>query len=77
VFILSPWPAICGSPGGIDLGEVECLLESGDISLASIDLPAPAPGAVLFVLVRLDGASDYGASSDGLPQTPSQGDCEP
>jgi len=69
--------ALSVSPGGIDLGEVECLLESGDVSLASIDLPEPAPGTVLFVLVRLDEASDYGASSDGLPRTPSQGDCDP
>ena len=69
--------ALSDSPGSIDLGEVECLVESGDISLASIDLPEPAPGSVLFVLVRLDGASDYGASSDGLPRTPSQGDCDP
>jgi hypothetical protein len=69
--------ALAASSGGIDLGEVECLLESVDISLGGIDLPAPAPGRALFILARLDGAAGYGPASDGLPRTPSQGDCAP
>jgi hypothetical protein len=59
----------------VDLGEVECLINDGDIGLATIDPPEPAPGHSLGILVRFTGSTDYGASSDGLPRTASFGDC--
>jgi hypothetical protein len=63
--------------GWIDLDEVECLVDSGDIALAEIDPPEPAPGTALFILARLEGATDYGPSSAGVPRLPARGDCAP
>ncbi len=61
----------------VDLGEVECVVESADVALAEIDPPAPPPGEGLFVLVRPEGTADYGAGSAGLPRLPERGDCSP
>ena len=63
--------------GRIDLGEVECLVAGGDISLVDIDPPEPPPGKALFFLARMAGAANYGSSSGGLPRRPSLGDCAP
>lgn len=61
----------------VDLGEVECIIESGGVTLADIDPPAPPPGEALFILVRLEGAADYGVGSAGLSRLPERGDCSP
>ncbi|HEY3176942.1 MAG TPA: hypothetical protein VGK94_14405 [Candidatus Polarisedimenticolia bacterium] len=61
----------------VDLGEVECVIDSADISLVTIDPPEPPPGRCLFILARPEGSTDYGGSSDGLPRRPSRGDCAP
>jgi len=63
--------------GQVDLGEVECLIDSADMALADLDPPEPPQGQVLFILARLRSASDYGTSSAGLPRRPSLGDCAP
>ena len=63
--------------GRVDLGEVECLVDGADIALADIDPPEPPQGEALFILVRLQGASDYGTSSSGQSRRPSLGDCAP
>ena len=68
--------ALAGT-GSIDLGEVECLVDSGDITPAEITPPAPAPGRALFILARLEQTSDYGPSSGGMPRRPARGDCVP
>jgi photosystem II stability/assembly factor-like uncharacterized protein len=59
----------------VDLSEVECLIDDGDIALATLDPPEPAPGQALGLLVRLPGSADYGSSSAGLPRVASFGDC--
>ena len=61
----------------VDLGEVECIIDDGDVALVDVDPPAPPPGEALFLLVRLDGSSDYGAASSDLPRLPSLGGCAP
>ncbi|MFQ5877708.1 MAG: WD40/YVTN/BNR-like repeat-containing protein [Acidobacteriota bacterium] len=85
--ILAPVPAIQGDavavdagaigPGtsGIDLGEAECLIDGGDVAFATIDVPEPAPGRAVAILVRNAGELDYGRSSDGRRRSPSRGDC--
>ena len=37
--------------------------------------PEPAPGEVLFLLVRPDFADDYGTGDAALPRLPTRGDC--
>ena len=69
--------ALSETSGSIDLGEVECLIDGADISLADIDPPEPLPGEGLFFLARLAGAADYGQSSGGLSRRASRGDCAP
>ena len=59
----------------VDLGEVECIIEDADVGVAEIDPPEPPPGEVLFVLVRLNGSSDYGIGEVGRPRLPSLGGC--
>jgi hypothetical protein len=59
----------------IDLGEAECLIDSGDIAFNTIDVPEPAPGRAVAILLRYEGDLDYGRSSDDLPRLPSRGDC--
>lgn len=59
----------------VDLGEVECLIDDGDIALATIDPPEPAPGHTLGLLVRLTASTGYGSSSTGLPRVVASGDC--
>jgi hypothetical protein len=59
----------------VNLGEVECLIERGDIAFTTIDTPEPAPGKAIAILVRPAVALDYGESSDGLPRLPAAGDC--
>lgn len=78
----APGDAIAFDPDGllitgnrVDLGEVECLIDGGDVAMATIDLPAPALGRAVAVLVRHDGDPDYGDSSDGHRRLPSVGDC--
>jgi len=85
--VLSPGPVIPGdaiafdlaalvkTSTHVDLGEVECLVDGGDIALATVDPPEPAPGHALGLLLRLAGSTDYGFSSDGLPRQASFGDC--
>jgi hypothetical protein len=63
--------------GEVDLGEVECIIDSADIALADIDPPEPPQGEVLFIVARVQSASNYGTSSSGLPRRPSLGDCAP
>jgi hypothetical protein len=62
-------------PNHIDLGEVECLIDDGDITLSTVDLPEPASGSALVLLARYDGDADYGDASDGLRRLPAVGDC--
>jgi hypothetical protein len=59
----------------VDLGEAECLIDDGDIALATIDPPDPAPGHTLGLLVRLAASPGYGSSSRGLPRVVASGDC--
>ncbi len=85
--ILSPGPVIQGDAIAADLGaiayagdhvtlgEVECLIHGGDIAFTTLDVPEPAPGHAVAILDRLEGATDYGASSDGRPRLPASGDC--
>ena len=63
------------APLHVDLGEVECIIESADVALVDIDPPDPPPGETLFILVRLEGEVDYGFASSDLPRFPGQGDC--
>ena len=63
------------APGHIDLGEVECLIAGGDLSLMTLDTPDPAPGRALAVLARLATGQDYGQASDGRPRRAAAGDC--
>jgi len=62
-------------PNGVDLSRVFCradALSAGRITLAS----GFDPGSrAHFILVRNQGASDYGLSSRGRPRIPSAGDC--
>jgi photosystem II stability/assembly factor-like uncharacterized protein len=85
--IASPGPAIVGDaiafdPAAVrreadhvDLGDVECLIAGGDVSLATIDTPEPAPGRALAILARPNGVIEYGRTSDGLTRLPASGDC--
>lgn len=62
-------------PSGVDLSRVFCRadgLSAGRISLAGGLDPGSRPH---FILVRNQGASDYGLSSRGRPRIPSSGDC--
>lgn len=66
---------VTGTASRIDLGEVECLIDGGDVALAGIDPPEPAIGRALAMLVRYAGDPDYGDGSDGLRRLPATGDC--
>jgi len=62
-------------PSGVDLSRVFCradILAADRITLASGLDPLTRAH---FILVRNHGASDYGLSSRGNPETPSAGDC--
>jgi hypothetical protein len=61
----------------IDLGEVECVIDDGDVDVADLDIPDPPSGEVLFLLVRLTGSDDYGTGSGTLLRLPSLNDCSP
>ena len=66
---------VAAGAGFVSLGEVECLVDNGEISLVSLDTPDPAPGRALAILARDADATDYGYSSRGLPRRPALGDC--
>ena len=66
---------VAAGSGFVSLGEVECLVDNGEISLVSLDTPDPAPGRALAILARSAGATDYGYSSSGMPRRPALGDC--
>jgi len=62
-------------PSGVDLSRVFCradALAADRITLASGIDPGTRPH---FILVRNQGAADYGLSSRGRPRIPSSGDC--
>lgn len=67
--------AVVETSSQVEMGEVECLIDDGDIALASIDPPEPAPGHALGLLVRLAASTGYGSSSTGLPRVVASGDC--